>query len=374
MKLFMAIPPRLALLAVVVCSVLVGLAQAAQAQRSLDDSPAEADLQKGIALTRGGKFQEAIPHLLAARGQVRDGYAAGFNLALCYVATGRYQPAIEVLNELRSSGHQNADVENLLAQSYIGIRQPEAALAAVQRAARQSPKDEKLFVYVAEACMDSGFFDVGLKVTEIGLTHFPRSGRVIFEHAMLLTHLDRLDEAKQELQKVIELAPGTDVAYIAAAQGSLFEAKVEEAVKVAREGIRKGNQHAMLLALYGEAVMRSGAEPADADFADACAALERAVAERPTYASAQITLGKLYLKEGRLGDAIARLNAGRELDPRNPAVYSNLATAFRRRGDAQQAEAMLAILAKLNLEQVEKIRSAPGDRKAGYAGRARPPE
>jgi tetratricopeptide (TPR) repeat protein len=124
----------------------------------------------------------------------------------------------------------------------------------------------------------------------------------------------------------------------------------------------------MLLALYGEAVIQAGVQPAEPEFADAQAALERAITVRPNYASAQISLGKLYLMEGRVDDAIARLKAGRQLDPRNPAAYSNLAAAFRKKGDTQQAEEMLAILAKLNQEQIEKTRSAPGDRKKSYQG------
>lgn len=377
MRRFTSIPYWLRLVAAVVCLVVVSVtppaAHAQRGQESRDNSPAEAELQRGIALTRSGKFQEAIPHFLAARGQVRNEYAASFNLALCYVATGQYPQAIPLLNELRSSSPGNADLENLLAQALLGNRQPEEALAAVERAARVSPKNEKLYLFVAEACMAGGYYDAGLKVVEIGLKHLPRSARLVFEHGMLLAQLDQLDLAKQELQKVTTLAPGSDVAYIAAAQKSLFEGNVGEAVRVSREGIGKGNQHFMLLALYGEAVLQFGIEPDDQEFADARNALERAVAARPTYASAQIALGKLYLTEGRLDDAIAHLNAGRELAPRNPAVYSNLATAFRRRGNTQQAEQMLAILAKLNQEHVEKIRSAPGDRKPGYAAKPIPP-
>src|SRR5438128_2136996 len=73
---------------------------------------AEAELQTGTALTRRGAFAEAIPHLVAARGQVANEYAASFNLALCYVGTRQFGRAIEILSGLRNSGHANADVQN----------------------------------------------------------------------------------------------------------------------------------------------------------------------------------------------------------------------------------------------------------------------
>ena len=92
----------------------------------------------------------------------RSGRAAlSFNLALCYVGTGQYQPAIALLNELRSNGVSNANVENLLAQSLIGNRQPEEAFAAFERAARLTPEDEKLYLYIIESCMSHGYYDYG---------------------------------------------------------------------------------------------------------------------------------------------------------------------------------------------------------------------
>jgi tetratricopeptide (TPR) repeat protein len=339
-----------------------------------DDSSAEAELQKGIALTRSGKFTEAIPHFLAAQGQVRDVYALSFNLALCYVGSGQHPPAIGLLNELRSNGRGDANVESLLAQSLLGNRQPEEASAAFARAARLSPKDEKLYIFFVESCMDNGYLDEGLKAAEAGLKQLPRSARLVFEHGMLLSRLQFLDEARQELQKVTELAPGSDVAYIAAAQKSLFEGNVAEAMRIAGEGIRKGKDHVMLLALFGEAAVRSGLEPGSPDLTDARTALERAVAQRPSFVGAQIDLGKVYLMESRLDDAIQHLEAARELDPKNPAVYSNLAVGYRRRGDTARAEEALATLARLNKEEEERIRTAPGDRKAGYTAKPRVPE
>ncbi len=361
----------LSLIFVLVCMAAPSYAQQRRATR--EDSSAEAELQKGIALTRNGKFLEAIPIFQAIRGQVRNIYAADFNLALCYLGTGQYQPAIAQLNELRKTGFDNANVENLLAQSLLGNHQPEEAYAAFERAARLTPKDEKLYVYLSESCMDNGDYDLGLKITEAGLKNLPGSARILFEHGMLLAQLQYLDEAKQDLQKVTELAPGTDVAYIAAAQKNLFEGNVAETLRVADEGIRKGIEHPMLLALYGEAAVRSGVEPGSKEFAAARAALEKVLAQRPAFFNAQLSLGKLYLMEGRLDDAIARLNAARELEPKNTSVYSNLATAYRRKGDQARAEEALATLARLNQEEEERIRTAPGDRKAGYTAKPNAP-
>jgi tetratricopeptide (TPR) repeat protein len=338
----------------------------AQRNRDRDESSARAQVQRAIELTRSGRFQEAIPIFVAARGQTSDNFAVSFNLALCYVATGQYPPAIGLLNEIRSSGRSSSNVENLLAQSLLGNRQPKEAFAAFERAARLAPRDEKLYVYFIESCMANGFHDLGVKAADSGLKQMPDSARLVFERALLLAQMDYVEEAMKELDRVPRLSPGSDVAYIATAQKKIFESEVDEAVRVAREGINKGKKHFMLLALFGEAVILSGADPRSPEFPEARAALEQSVSMSPNYISARISLGKLYLVEGRVNDAIQQLEVARELDPGKSAVYSNLAAAYRRRGDTARAEEMLAVLDRLNREEIERIRNAPGDRKAGY--------
>jgi tetratricopeptide (TPR) repeat protein len=332
------------------------------------DSQAEEELQKGTALTRAGSFAEAIPHLLAARGRAANDYAASFNLSLCFVATGQPTQAIPILTALRAAGDDNADVNNLLAQAYVGDGQNQKALEALQQASKLAPENEKLYLFVADACMAMQEYTVGLQVVDLGLDHLPNSAHLHYQRGMFLALLDELDAGKKDFDQTRGLAPETDIAFVAATQKAMFEGDVLEAVRAAREGVKKGRHDYMLLTLLGEALLRSGIAPGQPEFTEAQEALEKSVAERPNYAGSQLALGKLILLDNRLGDAIAHLETARQLDPKNASVYLNLAAAYRRRGDLQQAQNMLDVLANLNQAQAEKIRSAPGDRKAGYAG------
>ena len=332
----------------------------------LDSQQGAAELQTAIGLTQRGKFREAIPHFLAAHGHVADEYLVSFNLALCYVGTGQFKPAIDLLNQIRSEGRAAAEVQDLLTQAYVGNGQQAEAFIAFQYAAKAAPKDEKMYVRDSEACIDGGAYDLGLKIANLGLQHLPNSGRLHFERGILLVQLDQLDDARRDLAQVATLSPGTDIAFIAAAQKSLLDGDVTEAMRIAKEGIQKNHSHFMLLTIFGEASLRAGVQPGQPEFAEAEAALEKAVAENPNYPSSQIALGKIYILENRIDDAIARLNAGRQLDPQNPAVYSNLAAAYRKNGDLQHEAEALATLASINKAQAEKIATAPGGTRAGY--------
>jgi tetratricopeptide (TPR) repeat protein len=344
------------------------LAQSAESDAaSSSQEQAEEELRKGTALTRAGSFSEAIPHLLAARERVLNTYAANFNLALCYVATGQFEQGIEVLHGLRLAGHDSADVENLLAQAYIGNAQVQEALASLRKASALSPQNEKLYAFVADACMSHRDYTLGLTVVGIGLRNLPRSSRLYYERALFLIQLDDLDKAKRDFERASQLAPGSEIGYLAAAHEELIGGNIPQAIATAREGVNKGYENHALLTVLAEALIRSGAGPGQPDFVEAQTILEKAVMQQPNDAASQIALGNLYLIAGHLEDAIAHLEKARRLEPGTPSVYANLAKAYQRRGEVQQAGDALTVLQRLNQEQADKISSTPGDRKSGYA-------
>jgi predicted Zn-dependent protease len=339
-----------------------------------DQNPqAESELRTGTELTRGGHFAEAIAHLLEAKGRVSNEYAAEFNLALCYVGTGQFQKAISILIGLRGQGRENASVESLFTQAYAGNGQAGQAFEALQRAAAFTPRDEKLYLLVADAFLGRQEVAQSLRVIEVGLQHLPESARLHYERGYLRSMLDDFDGAKLDFERTAQLAPRSEIGNLAIAQENLFGGNLTEAIRVARTAKAEGKQDYQLLAILGEALIRAGTGPGQVEFIEARDALEKSVAARPNYASSQIGLGHVDLLDGRLEAAIEHLETGRRLSPQNPAVYSLLAAAYRKSGRPNQAEAMLTILAQLNQEQAQRIRTAPGDSKAipGASGASR---
>ena len=338
-----------------------------------EDPQAERDLQLGIALTRRGSFADAIPHFLTAKGRVGDEFALEFNLALCYVGRGEFEKAIPVLTAFQSGPQKGAGVENLLAQAYAGNGQAGEAFEALKRAAAFTPNDEKLYLFVADAFLKRQEDAQSLRVIDLGLEHLPESARLHYERGYLLSMLDDFDGAKPDFEQAERLAPHSKIGYLAEAQENLLAGNLTEAIRVSRAATAEGMQDYQLLAILGEALIRAGASPGQAEFVEARGALEKSVAARANYASSQIALGHMDLLDGRLDAAIEHLEIGRALSPQNPGAYSLLATAYRKSGRLGQADAMLAILAKLNQEQAQKIRTAPGESKAipGASGASR---
>lgn len=332
------------------------------------NSYAESELQRGIALTRKSHFQEAISHFLAARGRVSDEYAVDFNLALCYVATNKFHPAIEILTGLTSGRTVNAGVYNLLAQAYIGTGRSQKAFQAFQAAAKLTPKSEKLYLFVADACMDQHSYKLGLKVLNAGLKELPQSATLHYERGIFYSFVDQPDLAGNDLQEVAKLAPGKMISYLAAAQKALLDGDIPGTIREARKGIQKDPNNFFLLAILGQALIKNGVRPGQPEFTEAQNALEKSVAERPDYWVSQLALGTVDQMGGNLNEAISHLEIARKLSPANPAPYAQLAIVYRKRGDMADAEKTLRILAGLNQKQAARYKLAEPGHMASYLG------
>lgn len=316
------------------------------------------ELRTGADLTRRGLLEEAIPHLLAAREAGADAYATGVNLGICYLGTGSYKKAIAELESLRGSGHKTSAVENLLAEAYLGDGQTGPAFQVFQQAAAAAPKDEKLYAYMADACTDHQDYDLGLRITDIGLRQLPGSARLHYERAVFLGRLDRFDEAKPEFDLAWKLAPESDIGYLALVQKDLYETDLPAATKLLRQAVQSGHRDYQMLSLLGSVLLYEGAVPGQPRFAEARAALEESAKDRPGFSATQIALGKLYLREGRYRDAAAHLEEGRRLEPSNAAVYASLARAYNALGDRQKARNMEQQLGRL-LKEKKQLRPEP---------------
>ncbi|MGB7135502.1 MAG: tetratricopeptide repeat protein [Acidobacteriaceae bacterium] len=311
-----------------------------------------AELATGAQLTAHGYLQQAIPHLLAAQRAGIDPYATGVNLGICYLGTGNYKQAIVVLDALDASGLGNAAVENLLAQAYIGNAQPQDALRSFRRAVGATPKDEKLYDYLADACTDHKDFALGLEIVDEGLAQLPGSARLHYERALFLSQLGSFEAGgRPEFERAAQLAPNSYIGFLAVVQKDLYEGDLAAADKVLHQAIGAGQRDYRMLSLLGTVLLHEGAAPGEPRFVEAQSALEESARENPGYSATQIALGKIYLMENQAQKAVDHLEAGRRLEPDNPAVYASLASAYDQLGEHAEARLMRLQMGRLLTEK-----------------------
>lgn len=320
-------------------------------QISSQTTPVRAQFQLAAALANHSHYAEAISFFEAVQEYYPDSYDVGFNLAVCYVETKQFPQAIDLLSALKYRGHKTAELDNLLAESYHGAGQLQPEIDALREATELAPEDEDNYLDLAALCSDHDAPDLGLEIIEVGLHYRPNSDRLIFQRGILHALKNQFDLADQDFQLAARLAPDKNLSYVGLGVSYMQTGNVAEAISTLRERIKQKPADATLQYLLGKALLRSGAGPGDAAFAEARAALESSVKLSPAFVPSLVELAKIDLLENHVDKAVPLLEKARSLDPQDNAALSQLAIAYRRQEKPDKAKEALVALAKLNAAQ-----------------------
>ena len=302
----------------------------------------------GLSLARHELFQEAIPFFQNVSGAAPEFGDSRFDLAVCYIELKQFAKAIEILRAAVEQGSNTVEVNDLLAEAYEGNQQTQDAINTLREAARLAPGDENSYVNLIALCIKYEAFDLGLEMIQVGLQYHPQSDRIIFQRGAIYAMRSQFELAQQDFHLAGKLAPDKNLSYVALGVSYMQTGNLPKAIESLRQRIQEKPDDYDLQYFLGEALIRSGATPGDAAFAEAKTALQKSVALNAKFSSSQVELGKLYLKENQIDQAMQHLEQARTIDPKEKGAYAALAIAYRRKGQPESATAMLATLDKLN--------------------------
>jgi tetratricopeptide (TPR) repeat protein len=330
--------------------------RAASLLKQLDEQGLDPRLQfqAGVLLARHDMYSQAAPFFLAVANRFPDSYNGAFNLAFCYVQMKQYPAAINVLNRLRDRGRRTAELDNLLAEAFKGNKQVQEAINMLREATLLAPEDENNYLDLAALCSDHEAYGLAIETLNVGLHYLPNSDRLIFQRGAIRAMMGQLDLAEQDFELASTLAPEKNLAYVGLGITYMQKSNLPQALEVLRRRTREKPNDYVLQYLLGEVLLRSGLRPGEPSMAEAQQALEKSVALNPNFSRSRIDLGKVLLKLNRVENAITQLEAARELDPNDKSVYSQLAAAYRRKGDDARVAEMLGIVNKLNDQERQR--------------------
>lgn len=305
-------------------------------------------LTLGVALAEADTPAQAIVYLEAARRAHPTSPEIEYDLGICYIAAGQNPQAISVLQDLIQQGNETAEINNLLAEAYEKNRETQHAVDAYRRAIALAPDDEDNYLDFASLCLNHQAFSNASKVLLAALAVHPASSRLIFERGILEAMQDHFDAAEKDFQSSAELAPQTDSGYVALGITYIEQGNTAQAIQVLRKRIAEHPRDANLFYLLGEALIRSGAAPGDPSFAEAQSMLEKSISLDADLCEPHATLGTIYLKQGKLQQAVDQLEQARSIDPSDKSSYSHLAVAYRRMGQLDKAKQMISSLQAIN--------------------------
>lgn len=334
------------------CALEAGRRQAAITMLDLlPTTDAEGQFQAGLLLGRKEAYGEAAKYFGRARQPgFPDLYVAGYNQVLMLVKAGDYPAAIRAATELITQGHEQGELDSLLAEAYLKSDRIKEAYDSLRRATQLEPEQENNYLDLAAICVDYANYDLGLEITEVGLHYIPNSYRLRVERGVMHAMKGQLVEAEKDLSEVAMVAPQEALPYVGLGIAWMQMGKNQQAIDMLRERVRASPSDYMLAYLLGEALVRSGPQPDSPMEREAVEAFETSIRLNPNYVDSRTQLGKILLRRGELDRALAELEKAVALGPTEAGPAFLLAQACRRKGDQARAEELFARARRLQTE------------------------
>lgn len=170
---------------------------------------------------------------------------------------------------------------------------------------------------------------------------------------VVLTALDRLDEAMTSLETALSMRPRNPDTRLALGHALMRRERYQEAAGRYAEYIQMVDNNPLAFASLGLALIAQHRE------IEAIPPLTRAVELQPNDGTARLSLGNVLSVAGRLEEAIVQYRHGIELVPESPALHQMLAGALIRVGRHQEA--------LVSLERALTLRPDDAEMKAAQA-------
>ena len=314
----------------------------------LPANDAEDRFQAGLLLGTSNAYRPAAEFFASARKRYSDPYTAGYNQLLMLTKAGSYAQGIELFNALIQEGHKKAELYNLVSESYVKTGKLQQAFDVLRTATQLEPQAEDNYVDLAGLCLEYENYPLGKEILDVGVHYIPNSYRLYIQRGVTQVMKGSIVEAEKDFQTASNLAPEKSLPYYALGEVWIQSGQSEKAISVLREKSKLPGVDFLVPYIFGEALIRAGAEPGTPAADEAIQALQKSIQLNASFAHSHAELGKLLLKQGDLDHAILESKAASALDPSDTGPVYVLAQAYRKKGEKEQADAMLARIAQLH--------------------------
>lgn len=349
-----------------------------------DPQDAQAYLRMSEIYRREGKYSDAMATLKKAESLVQDSLEIPYNEALIDEAQGKYDEAIQLLQNLvdkdqkpvatlNSSERNNRSVflerlgsiyretgKNQLAidtfrrmfelgddsaergysqiiDTYREDKQWNQALAAAQQAAKALPKDRSMRLVLAGQLADNGKADEGVNLAKAELKGTSDDRDVYLTLSQIYGRLRKWSEADEALDKADALtSKPEDKKYDDFLRGSYLERqkKFEPAEEMFRKVLAIDPRDAGTLNYLGYMLADRGVR-----LDEALGMIKRAVQEEPQNYAYLDSLGWAYFKMGNYELAEENLHKAMDHNSNDPTVHDHMGEVYAKTGRLKLAAA-----------------------------------
>jgi tetratricopeptide (TPR) repeat protein len=274
-----------------------------------DASLFQPQLNRGLALLKLGRPQDALPPLERAVELLPQSVDANVTLGLAHVMVQNYRAAVEPLSRAWQAETSNARVGLLLATAYLRTGEPAKAL---QILAAIPPTDPASFFLGIEARNATSDAEGALALAKQAVARFPSMPQAHLALAQQLTRVGRYQDARPSFEAVLRLVPGQPEAELGVAD-SLQKAG-DHAAAVDHYRAALAGPSTNLSATLGLARSLAALRQLD----EAAGMLEGALSRYPNDATVRLELSRVYARAGKPELAAEQARIAERIRAANP--------------------------------------------------------
>lgn len=268
--------------------------QAFDIAASRDPKFFQAQFNRGVALLKANRVQEALPALKQAVELLPQSPEANMTLGLAAVMNRDYAASVQPLARAWQADSSNPRVGLLLATAYIRTGEASKALPVLKTIPATEPTP--LFLSI-EALNASGDTAAALEAAKTAAAQFPSVPQSRLALAQQLARVGRYQDARPEFEAALQLAPGLAEAELGLAD-SLQKAG-DHAGAVPHYRASLSGATTALAARLGLARSLASLKQLD----EATSLLEEALPQYPSDATIRQELSRIYARAGKTEQA-----------------------------------------------------------------------
>jgi tetratricopeptide (TPR) repeat protein len=161
----------------------------------------------GVLLARHHLYDDAIQHFQAALSASPDSDDVKFDLADTYFRKRMYRQALEVAQQVSSTGQQDDAYLALLGDIHAHLGEAAVASEIFQDAIKRGPDNDQNYLSLTLVQLRQNDVSGAKKTLQTGLTRIPGSGKILWGLGIVSALEGNTAKAGDELERAVDLLP-----------------------------------------------------------------------------------------------------------------------------------------------------------------------
>jgi Flp pilus assembly protein TadD len=260
-----------------------------------------------------------------------------YRLALVQYHAGNLDASARTLLTTIDAGNASSQMYNLLAWCRYRNNHPKEAVESLERAIALAPAVEDNYLDLGTILVSSNSLPSALALARKATTAVPSSAKLFELRGSIETRVGQFNDAVASYARAVALDSSRPTGIAGLAKAQFSAGMTQEAMATFENGVKRFPKDVELRLSYG-AALKKQAEAGDSQASRRAKEMFRAaVALDAGSSAAHYELGKSYLENRNLEEAIPHLEKAVKLDAKSPEAHFALSRAYRQAGRAQEA-------------------------------------